>query len=200
MAKNSEVFYPDNITHVLIYTLWSSLSDVGCEQMLLMHTCKLSPHIKFPAACRQNHLPMPSYLSFKLHCALQYTTVVLAVCCWMACKQRCNRRCVYFWQMKQLRTPDRQIKHIKAKHLVVWVVNRCCVVVVCGGDCRGEPCNLRCTIQQKNNLPDLTINVLFIRKRRNKFSWVYVEKKQNTLVWSFFLLSHPICVCVCMCV
>lgn len=47
---------------------------------------------------------------------------------------------------------------------------------------KDEPNNLRCTIRHKNILPDLTMNVLFVRKRRNKLSRVYVEKKLNVFV------------------
>lgn len=70
----------------------------GCEQVLQIHTCELSPDIKFPMACVQNTLPMPSYLPFNLSCTLTYhhkQTVTTAVCCRTACKQRCNGRCIY---------------------------------------------------------------------------------------------------------
>ena len=87
--------------------------------------------------------------------------------------------------MKQLRKPDRQIKHIEAKHLVVLGgVNHCCVVVVCGGDHRDSvtngdrPCN-RKTFHQT------TTNALFIcwsKTRNNSFHEnIEEEKKRESL-------------------
>lgn len=67
--------------------------------------------------------------------------------------------------MKQLETPDRQIKHGEAKHLVVNGRAGAAAAesfAVCARDCGDEPNNLGCTAQQENYLADLTANYRFV--------------------------------------
>lgn len=93
-----------------------------------MHTCKLCPRMEFPAACVQNTPPMPSYPPFESAAAQSQTNCHHGSL--LPSKQRCNRRCFYLQQMKQLRARDREINTLRQS---IWLYGGlsllCCLLL-----------------------------------------------------------------------